>query len=149
MSSTYRKKALHGGDRAFFDWHHPLVKLISIGAWQIGIINIHAAGNVSIFRAVWFTQHRDHKAPPPHSRPESSLCSPRQGATRACMPARDDTAFCLSLCVRHTHAEEAPCLVVTEEKGDPDFISHHSLFLSCWFARFFVVTCPFSRGPSA
>ena len=33
---------------------------------------------------------------------------------------RGDAVFYFILCVRHTQTEAAPCLVFTEEKGDPD-----------------------------
>lgn len=48
------KKTLLGGARALLDWHHPQVKPISSGAWQIGVMNIHGAGNFSVSRAVRF-----------------------------------------------------------------------------------------------
>lgn len=80
---------------------------------------------------------QDRKAQRLLSRAGCSFCSHGQAATRACTPTRDHTAFHLFLCARHTRAEETTGVVFVEWEGDPDFISHHSLFLVCWFTTFF------------
>lgn len=127
------KKTLQGGHKAFCDQHLPQVKLVSIGAWLMGIINIRGTGSLSVL-GQWGShspETRMHRLLLPGwgTASAAGAVSMRARVRQRCFPPP------CPLCEAQTSRGDT-LLCIYRGKRRPDFISRRSLPLVLIYSFF-------------